>query len=158
MKNYKDKKETFPGIEKIEEKEFDKKYDTEKLPAYDLKFTSNWQALARAIVEDAAKEYASKSSAYWYRTHYMDENGVIRTREAARSSEKREMERNKRWFRTHWAEMLIYFGTDGGSMEGAYITDKLDREIDKRNRRALKKKYEADQKKKLNISVMAEEA
>ena len=103
------------------------------LPSYTTEYTENWQALARAIVIDVAKDYQSKYSAYWIRTHYVDDKGNIREREADRSSlMNAEVFRTRRWFAGHWCEGLVYFGTDGGETTGLSIAESIERLVNKK--------------------------
>lgn len=103
------------------------------LPSCTTEYTENWQALARAIVVDAAKDYQSKYAAYWLRTHYVDDKGNIREREADRSSlMNAEVFRARGWFAGHWCEGLVYFGTDGGDTTGLSIAENIERFVDKK--------------------------
>ena len=143
----------------IDEELFDVKYsDQEKLPGANSDFMSNYQALARAVVTDAAKEYEMKYNAYWWRTHALNDNGEIITFENPRSGgEKASMEQARKWFSSHWCEMLVYFGTDGSDMDGASIPAGLEKIIDKKNREKMREKWKKDQEKKNKQGKTSEE-
>ena len=103
------------------------------LPSYTTEYTENWQALARAIVIDVAKDYQSKYAAYWSRTHCIDANGNIRELEADKNKAlNAEVFRTRRWFAGHWCEGLVYFGTDGGEITGLSIAESIERFVDKK--------------------------
>ena len=122
---------------------YDRTEVSEEPPAYSADHTSNWQALARAIVIYAAKDYESKYSAYWSSTHYIQEDGTICcTDKDRKTSSGQTVERAKKWFSSQWCEMLLYFGTDGSEMSGAYIPRGIENMIDKRKKAAMRKKHQ----------------